>query len=121
MEKFVRKNLIYETVVGSTAYGLNTPESDVDVKGVTIPPKEYYFGMRTFEQQECGKDHVIYSLRKFVKLARDCNPNIIEMLYTNDKHILFINDAGKKLRERIEICFYLRRLNLLFLVMRLLN
>lgn len=103
MEKFVRANLIYETVVGSTAYGLNTPESDIDIKGVTIPTKEYYFGMKVFKQQDCGKDHVVYSLKKFIKMARDCNPNIIEMLYTDDKHILFINELGKKLRENREL------------------
>lgn len=103
MDKFVRDNLIYETVVGSTAYGLNTPQSDVDIKGVTIPSKEYYYGLRSFEQQECGNDHTIYSIRKFVKLARDCNPNIIEMLYTDEKHVLFINEAGKKLRANRDL------------------
>lgn len=103
MEDFVNKNLIYKTVVGSTAYGLNTSESDVDIKGITIAPKEYYFGLKTFEQQEIGKDEVIYSIKKFFKLARDCNPNIIEMLYTDDKHILFMNGIGKKLRDNRDL------------------
>jgi len=99
MQDFVNKNLIYKTIVGSTAYGLNTPKSDIDIKGITIAPKEYYFGLKVFEQQEIGKDQVIYAIKKFVKLARDCNPNIIEMLYTDPKHILFINKYGEKLRD----------------------
>ena len=91
MQDFVNKNLIYKTIVGSTAYGLNTPESDIDIKGITIAPKEYYFGLKNFEQQEIGKDCTIYAINKFVRLARDNNPNIIEMLYTDSKHILFMN------------------------------
>ena len=41
MEDFVLKNMIYKTVVGSTAYGLNTKDSDIDIKGICIEPKEY--------------------------------------------------------------------------------
>ena len=103
MEDFVIPNTIYKTVVGSTCYGLNTPESDVDTKGICIPPREVYFGMRNFEQQEFGADSVIYSLKKFVKLARDCNPNIIEMLYVDPKFILTMNKYGERLRENREL------------------
>lgn len=99
MLEFVKKNTIYETVVGSTCYGLNTPESDIDIKGICIPPKEYYFGLERFEQQELGKDHVIYALNKFVNLAKDCNPNIIEMLYVDDKFIRKMDKYGKMLRD----------------------
>lgn len=103
MENFVFKNLIYKTVVGSKAYGIDTPESDTDIKGITIAPKEYYFGLKNFEQQEIGKDYTIYAINKFVKLARDNNPNIIEMLYTDPKHILFINKYGERLRENRDL------------------
>jgi len=99
MEDFVNKNLIYKTIVGSKAYGIDTPESDTDIKGITIAPKEYYFGLKVFEQQEIGKDCTIYALNKFVRLARDNNPNILEMLYTEPRHILFINKYGEMLRE----------------------
>jgi predicted nucleotidyltransferase len=99
MLEFVEKNTIYKTIVGSTCYGLNTAESDIDIKGICIPPKEYYFGLQTFEQQEIGKDHVIYALKKFVNMAKDCNPNIIEMLYVDDKFIQKITSHGAYLRE----------------------
>lgn len=73
---------------GSHAYGLDTPESDWDYKGVCIPPKAYFHGfLRQFEQAECHKpDSVIYEIRKFFKLAADCNPNIIELLWCADEH-----------------------------------
>lgn len=103
MEDFVIKNTIYKTVVGSTAYGLNTKDSDIDVKGICIKPKEYYFGLKVFNQQEFGKDEVIYSIQKFFKLARDCNPNIIEMLYVDPKHILVNTKYGELLRENRDL------------------
>jgi len=98
MEDFVIPNTIYRTIVGSTAYGLDTEDSDVDVKGICIAPKDRYFGLKVFEQQEIeGKDEVIYSIKKFVKLARDVNPNIIEMLYVDPKHVLSKNKYGQRL------------------------
>ncbi len=33
---------IFLTRAGSHAYGLATPESDVDIRGVVIPPQEYF-------------------------------------------------------------------------------
>lgn len=98
-EKMVEKNLIYKCIHGSTSYGLNTADSDIDIKGIFIPNKEYYYGTRTIEQQEYGPDCVIYALKKFIQLASDCNPNIIEVLFCDEKDILFINDFGKALRD----------------------
>lgn len=103
MQEFVNKNLMYHVICGSYSYGLNTPTSDVDKKGITIPPKEYFYGLETFEQQELGPDETIYSLHKFVRLAFDCNPNIIEILYTDPQFILFINQYGQKLRDNRHI------------------
>lgn len=97
--KFINQNLIYKTYSGSISYGLNTPKSDVDIRGITIPPLKYYFGLDRFEQQEFDKDTVIWSLQKFIRLALDCNPNIIELLFVNKKDILFINKYGKLLRK----------------------
>ena len=102
----VDSRTIYRVVHGSRAYGLATPTSDLDVKGICIEPRDYHLGYAfKCEQQERlankGRecDSVIYSLRKFVKLAADCNPNIIEVLFVNEKHFLYIDDFGHQLRE----------------------
>jgi hypothetical protein len=95
----VQRNKIYECIHGSNAYGLATPTSDVDKKGIFIPDKEYYFGMKEIEQQMYGPDHTLYALKKFVKLARDCNPNIIEILFCDFSDILFISKPGVLLRD----------------------
>lgn len=90
---------------GSHAYGLATPTSDLDIKGICIEPKEFHYGyIHHFEQHErtAAKGHdadlVIYSLKKFAKLAADNNPAIIEVLWGADEDILFIDEFGEELR-----------------------
>jgi hypothetical protein len=82
---------------GSHAYGLATEGSDEDFKGVAIPPKEYFFGfVSRFEQAESKTpDMVVFDLRKFMSLAADCNPNIIEVLWTEP---LVVTPLGERLR-----------------------
>ncbi len=101
----IKKHTILRVRHGSHAYGLNIATSDLDIKGVCIEPKEYHFGfLRHFEQHEMyankGADHdeVIYSLKKFFKLASDCNPNIIEILFVNEDDVIDINEFGQELR-----------------------
>ena len=75
----VEQNKILEVRHGSWAYGLNTPESDVDTRAIFIPNKEYILGNKKVEQYESGtQDFVAYALGKYIRLARDANPNIIE-------------------------------------------
>ncbi len=90
---------------GSHAYGTNIATSDLDVKGVCIEPMTHQLGfLHTFEQYERAAskghetDEVIYSLKKFAKLAADCNPNIIEVLHVDDADILQIDEFGEELR-----------------------
>jgi predicted nucleotidyltransferase len=83
-------------------YGTNIATSDLDVKGVAVPPVEYYFGHDlTFEQAEQNDpDMVVYSIKKYVKLAADCNPNIIEILFADpDKFWLVDTPEGRLLYE----------------------
>lgn len=97
---------IYLATHGSHAYGLSTPSSDHDIKGVCIEPKEFHFGyLHTFEQHEAmankghPEDKVVYSLKKFMKLAADCNPNIIEVLFCDESDIIKMDEFGKWLRD----------------------
>jgi predicted nucleotidyltransferase len=91
---------------GSNAYGTNIATSDEDFKGVCIPPKEFHLGfLHTFAQYErmANKGHeadvVVYALKKFVGLAADCNPNIIEVLHVDDRDIIKMDHFGGTLRE----------------------
>ena len=102
MRKFVEDNLIFMTLAGSHMYGMSTPESDIDKRGVCVPPKEVLLGFaNNFEQQEYpNEDTIVYSLKKFMMLASNCNPNIIELLFAPEEAIIKTSPTWDVLRER---------------------
>lgn len=101
----ISDGVIYLTRHGSKAYGTNIEGSDDDYKGVAIPTKDYYFGVtKKFEQQEFNEpDTVIYELRKFFSLLSNCNPNCIEVLFTDPSDHIFVSKAGEKILENRNI------------------
>jgi predicted nucleotidyltransferase len=85
---WLKDRTIFLTRHGSHAYGTNVEGSDEDFKGLAIAPREYYLGnLHKFEQAENkgGLDVVIYDIKKFVQLATECNPNVIEVLNTKQE------------------------------------
>jgi predicted nucleotidyltransferase len=102
MKKFVTEELIFMTVAGSRMYGTDTSASDVDKRGVCVPPRIVVMGFeRNFNQQEFpNEDTTVFSLQKFMKLAVDCNPNIIELLFAPEKTIETIHPTWERLLER---------------------
>lgn len=111
LKKTYRGNLTWlpdSTVIfgraGSHSYGLNTPQSDEDFKGVAIPTKEYFFGfMKRFEQAELKKtkdsdlEFVIYDIRKFFNLCADNNPNIAELLWLDSSDYISVSPIGERI------------------------
>ena len=79
--------LILCGVVGSKAYGLDTPQSDTDRLGVYVAPTRQILGVEQPEETRVSKspegDSTIHELGKFVKLALACNPTILELLWLN--------------------------------------
>jgi len=88
--KYVEDHTIFECVVGSQAYGINTPESDVDKSGVMITDKSYFYGLNKFDQFNGypGEDKTIYDFRKAIRLISDNNPNMLDLLATPERCIL---------------------------------
>lgn len=103
-EKWLEPSLLMLVKHGSHAYGLNTPESDLDLKGICIPPINYFLGaFNHFEQAELrepehNEECVIYDIRKFFILAANCNPNIIEVLWVDPTDIVRDSVLGAILR-----------------------
>ena len=75
--------LIFKCKAGSHLYGTNTALSDIDYRGVFIPDERYFYGfMLSTEQFEDKKnDETYFEIRKFMRLAIDNNPNIVELLF----------------------------------------
>ncbi|HYN89356.1 MAG TPA: nucleotidyltransferase domain-containing protein [Ardenticatenaceae bacterium] len=78
------KFVIYRCVVGSRAYGLNETGSDVDRRGIYLPPADLHWSLTGVpEQLENHETQEAYwELHKFLMLGLKANPNILECLYT---------------------------------------
>lgn len=87
---FLKKNncIIFEAISGSVAYGLNHNDSDVDIRGVFVLPKEFYYGFTYVDQvNDETNDTVYYEMGKFMKLLAKSNPTILEVLNTPEQYI----------------------------------
>lgn len=100
--KWLPERTLYLTLHGSHAYGTNTPESDVDVRGIAVAPKDFYLGVgQGFEQatQLDPVDLTVFELRKFLKLASDTNPNALELLFTDPSDHLYVHPLMRPIFE----------------------
>lgn len=98
----MRENMLVKHYAGSTAYGTNLPTSDIDFRGIfcgdPVNVRTPFFTVRECNDQE-EEDTKLYELAHFMKLCLDCNPNIIETLYTDNSDIVFRTPAYDLLRE----------------------
>lgn len=76
--------IIFRCVVGSRAFGLDTGESDIDRRGIYLPPADLQWSLYGVpEQLEYDETQEVYwELGKFIKLALKANPGILEVLYS---------------------------------------
>ena len=108
ISELAERRRIFTCRAGSHAYGLNTATSDQDTRGVFVGQPANLIGLYPVEHCEYDGDYMVYELRKFINLAKDCNPNIIELLYIDERDILFSTGAWQQLRERRDL-FLTRR------------
>jgi len=96
-----KKLKILECISGSHAYGIATPESDVDTRGIfRVHPEDFMSLVRPPKQVTDNEDDTTFwELRRYFELAAECNPNIIELLFTPEDCINFISPAGRKLLD----------------------
>lgn len=122
---FLPDNVMYETIMGSIAYGVSSDNSDRDIYGFCIPPKEDVFPhldgeitgfgepKKRFTQYQQshisdssaqgGKgieyDLTIYSIVKYMSLCMECNPNMIDSLFTPHECVVHITQVGTLVRN----------------------
>ncbi|MGB1039692.1 MAG: DNA polymerase beta superfamily protein [Flavobacteriales bacterium] len=91
LEELEKSNcILFKTICGSKAYGLDNEHSDTDIKGVFILPRAKYYSLEYTSQINDEKNDVVYyELNKFVELALKNNPNILELLSMPEDSILF--------------------------------
>ncbi|MFC9995779.1 DNA polymerase beta superfamily protein [Nocardia sp. NPDC127526] len=86
-------DLILEGIVGSTAYGLNTPASDIDYAGIYVEPTANLLGLHPPSRERATKkgrddaDATYHEIGKAMGLMLSCNPTAMEILWL-DEHLL---------------------------------
>lgn len=92
--------LLFIAIVGSQAYGINTPYSDVDYAGVFSQSKEDIYGFNYLEQisEQKGKgdfgdkekdDAVFYEIKRFLELLQKANPTTLSILFSPEDCIVY--------------------------------
>ena len=94
------ENTILLTLGGSHAYGMSTPTSDLDIRGIALNSRSDILLGTDFEQVDnATTDTTIYSFNKMIELLSKSNPNTIEQLGCLPEHYLRLSGVGKELLD----------------------
>jgi hypothetical protein len=95
LERFI----IYRCIVGSRAYGLDTEDSDTDLRGIYLAPTDLQWSLYGAPEQfeDNANQECYWELQKFLIMALRANPNILECLYS--PLVEKITPLGKELLE----------------------
>jgi predicted nucleotidyltransferase len=130
----VRSNTMYETLVGSMAYGVADEFSDCDVNGFYIPradrlfphlkghvlgfdadskPPKSYQNNHVVDADALGGrgreyDLNVYSITVYFRLCLENNPNVIDTLYTPEECVLHSTSISDMVRGRRDIFLHKR-------------
>lgn len=113
-------SVIYEAAMGSTAYGVSTDTSDVDIYGICVPPARIVFphtigevegftsSRERFDQWQqhhvrgySGEtyDFAIFNIVKWMDLTAAGNPNMIDSIFVPQECVVYATQAGWLIRE----------------------
>lgn len=95
---YLAGNMMLLGLGGSHAYGTNTENSDLDIRGIAHNSSSYILSGRDFEQVvDVPTDTVIYSFDKIIKLLCEANPNTIEIVGLKPEHYLYVSSLGEEI------------------------
>lgn len=79
------RNTLLSGVVGSTAYGLATPTSDIDTLGIFAYDTTDLYGLtapqETYVAKDPDPDETMHEAAKACRLMLACNPTVLEILW----------------------------------------
>lgn len=122
-------NTHYLTIMGSTAYGVSSDTSDMDLYGWGIPPKDvvfphlagevFGFGREKKRFEQFQQHHIlkeddlggkgrnydisVYNIVKYFQLCMDNNPNMVDSLFTPTECVLHTTQVAVMVREKRKI------------------
>lgn len=99
----MKQILIFKAIVGSQAYGTNTPDSDLDVKGVYIQDPFDVSSFNYVPQTIPDKDTTYWEVRRFLELAMSSNPTVLELLFTPEDCILYEHPLFTMIKEKRDL------------------
>lgn len=118
-KELAENSRILEIRVGSHLFGTNLPDADEDFAGIFMPSKELLYGFQQCNEvkfdivakDKFGRntaeavDRTIYEFRKFCRLALQNNPNILHILFADDRSVVFFDSFGfgQRLREKKDL------------------
>lgn len=123
--QYLKNNVQYEVITGSTAYGVAQDDSDRDVIGFAIPSKEILFphtvgfiegfNKPTNKFEQFQQHHIMdqsaragegieydismYSIVKFFRLCMENNPNMADTLFVPENCVLHCTDVGRMVKD----------------------
>lgn len=80
---------------GSRLYGTSMPESDCDLRGFVVPPFEYLIGIKTAKAVELDGDRKIYTLKRFLDLLLEGDPQTTEIIFAPKEFIHIKTDIAE--------------------------
>ena len=105
-------DLLFKTKFGSHLYGLNTPSSDTDYKGIYMPtlsqlllgtwPKSIRTSTGTAHSKNTSEDidEEYYALPYFIKLAVEGDTTALDMLHANKDSTLVSSPIWEELKSK---------------------
>lgn len=121
----MKNNVHYETIMGSYAYEVSGDLSDTDIYGFCIPYKSllfpyahgniFGFGKKPEVFNQFQQHHIfdpsnkreydlnIFNIVQYFQLCMECNPNMIDSLYTKNTCVLTSSQIANRVRENRDI------------------
>lgn len=103
-DKNLGSNIIILTIGGSHAYGTDTENSDLDIRGCALNSKMQILTNEKFEQFVNEEtDTTIYAFNKLVSLLCNANPNTCEILGNKPEHYFYVSPIGRELIDNAHL------------------